>query len=105
MPSLSRPTADETDSSFGGNRSDRSNVIRDARVIGEPFSGSSCGPETGSGKLGGNGPTSIGRMTQLLEKGDLDHEIGQQAKSSRSRYVPVGRNFVVSCVFGGSKNQ
>src|SRR3984893_15119114 len=51
MPSLSRPTADETASSFGGNRSDRSNVIRDARVIGEPFSGSSCGPETGSGKL------------------------------------------------------
>jgi len=35
------------DLSFGGNRSDRSNVIRDAQVIGEPFSASSCGPETG----------------------------------------------------------
>ena len=37
MPSLSRPTADETDSSFGGNRSDGSNVISDAQVIGEPL--------------------------------------------------------------------
>jgi hypothetical protein len=40
------------DLSFGGNRSDRSNVIRDAQVIGEPFSASSCGPETGLEEIG-----------------------------------------------------
>jgi hypothetical protein len=28
-----------------------------------------------------------------------------KTKTSRSRYVPVRRNFVVYCVFGVSKNQ
>src|SRR6267143_2221233 len=36
---------------------------------------------------------------------DFRHKIGQRVKSSRSRYVPVRRNFAVFCVFGVSKNQ
>src|SRR5882762_6104089 len=36
---------------------------------------------------------------------DFRHRIGQRLKSSRSRYVPVSRNFAVFCVFGVSRNQ
>jgi hypothetical protein len=34
-----------------------------------------------------------------------DRNLASRLKSSRSRYVPVGRDFVVFCVFGVSKNQ
>src|SRR6267143_3063904 len=36
---------------------------------------------------------------------DFRHRIGQRLKSSRSRYVPVSRNFAVFCVFDVSRNQ
>jgi len=35
-----------------------------------------------SGKLGGNEPKSLGRMTQLPEKGDVPHKIGQRTEKS-----------------------
>lgn len=37
-------------------------------------------PKRGFGKLEANGPKSLGRMTQLSEKGDLPHEIGSGLK-------------------------